>query len=221
MDYGVIFWMVVAGIIGFQLFSALGRDDHSDEDDGPSFGTRSKGPHLVHSIEKNVVPLVSDKSEEQSMPAWFGTIKKAYPAFSETDFLRGASSMYEMVVKGFAKGDLSQVADYIDPTVRDAFQAVIDERARQGHVAEVDFVRLDDAEIINASKVGSALQVVVDFTSNQKRVLRDKDGNVIEGVANRIDLVRDRWTFVREANSDDPNWRLVATDGAASVRKSS
>jgi predicted lipid-binding transport protein (Tim44 family) len=56
---------------------------------------------------------------------------------------------------------------------------------------------------------------VTDFASNQVRVSRDKDGNVVEGDPSRIDLVRDRWTFSRKTASSDPNWVLVATGGAA------
>jgi len=56
----------------------------------------------------------------------------------------------------------------------------------------------------------------VEFESDQTRVVRDKDENVVEGDPNRIDLVRDRWTFSKSLKNRDPNWLLVATGGSAS-----
>jgi predicted lipid-binding transport protein (Tim44 family) len=43
-------------------------------------------------------------------------------------------------------------------------------------------------------------------------VTRDKSGNVVEGDATEVQTIRDAWTFAREADSRDPNWKLVATE---------
>jgi len=41
---------------------------------------------------------------------------------------------------------------------------------------------------------------------------RDKDGNVIDGSAERVTDITDVWTFARDVSSRDPNWKLVATE---------
>ena len=41
---------------------------------------------------------------------------------------------------------------------------------------------------------------------------RDKNGNVIDGSADKVTDVTDVWTFARDASSRDPNWKLVATE---------
>ncbi len=223
MDMGLIFWMIVAAVIGFQLYSVLGRED-SDGQEGddkplPREG-RSAGGKMADNAAEQEKPgprlVRSDDEVAAGSPAWLAVLTRAYPDFSETEFLRGASKFYEMVVTGFARGDLSEVKDFIDPSILSAFQQVIEARKKAGQVSDVRFVGLDDAAIISAGKVGNKIQVSVDFSSNQRRVLKDAQGNVIEGNANRIDLVKDRWTFARPVGSHDPNWTLVATGGAAS-----
>jgi predicted lipid-binding transport protein (Tim44 family) len=44
-------------------------------------------------------------------------------------------------------------------------------------------------------------------------VVRNAEGEVIEGDPSEIKRQRDVWTFARKMGSDDPNWTLVATDG--------
>jgi predicted lipid-binding transport protein (Tim44 family) len=227
MDMGLIFWMIVAAVIGFQLYSVLGREDGEGGQEGEEKSEPRErrsaaagkmadgadqdktGPRLVRSGDEGA-------SADAGSPAWLVTLTRAYPDFSETEFLRGASKFYEIVVTGFARGDLSEVEGFIDPSILSAFEQVIETRQKAGQVSDVRFVGLDNASIISAGKVGSKIQVSVDFASNQTRVLKDGEGNVVEGNANRIDLVKDRWTFARPVGSHDPNWTLVATGGAAS-----
>jgi predicted lipid-binding transport protein (Tim44 family) len=44
-------------------------------------------------------------------------------------------------------------------------------------------------------------------------VVRNADGQVVEGDPNEIKRQRDVWTFARHMGASDPNWELVATDG--------
>ena len=55
-------------------------------------------------------------------------------------------------------------------------------------------------------------QVTVRFHSKLVSVTRDKDGNVIDGNADKVTDVTDVWTFARDLSSRDPNWKLVATE---------
>src|SRR5262245_26230524 len=41
---------------------------------------------------------------------------------------------------------------------------------------------------------------------------RNKDGNVIDGNAERVTDITDIWTFTRDVSSRDPNWKLLATE---------
>jgi len=41
---------------------------------------------------------------------------------------------------------------------------------------------------------------------------RDKDGNAIDGNAEKVTDITDVWTFARDITSRDPNWKLLATE---------
>jgi predicted lipid-binding transport protein (Tim44 family) len=49
------------------------------------------------------------------------------------------------------------------------------------------------------------------FVSQLVSVTRDGSGATVEGNPEKITEVTDVWTFARDVNSLDPNWKLVAT----------
>ena len=51
-------------------------------------------------------------------------------------------------------------------------------------------------------------------TSNGRTnsVLRNADGQIIDGNPNEVQKVIDLWTFRRDTKSSDPNWLLVKTE---------
>ncbi len=141
-------------------------------------------------------------------------LRDADPGFDEKLFLDGARAAYEMIVEAFAAGDLKSIRRFLAQSVYDAFKAAVSEREERGFAYELKFVGIDNAAIVSSQADDEDMTVVADFSSNQVRVTRDREGKVIEGDANRIDLIKDRWTFSRKTKSADPNWLLVATGAA-------
>ena len=53
--------------------------------------------------------------------------------------------------------------------------------------------------------------VTVRFMAELTSVVRNAEGEVIEGNETEIKRQRDVWTFSRTMGTNDPNWMLVAT----------
>jgi predicted lipid-binding transport protein (Tim44 family) len=119
-----------------------------------------------------------------------------------------------MIVEAFASGDLRSIRPFLGDSVYDAFKQAVVAREEAGRVSDVKFVGIEHAAVVDADVDDEWMTAVTEFTSNQVRVTRDEDGNVVDGDPNRIDLVKDRWTFARKRASRDPNWMLTATGGA-------
>ena len=142
-------------------------------------------------------------------------LREADPAFEEQEFLSGAGKAYEMIVEAFAASDLRSIRTYLGDTVYEAFKSAVSARDEAGHTTDLKFVGIDHSAIVDSKVSNDVMTATVEFSSNQVRVTRDRDGNVVDGDPNRIDLVKDRWTFNKKRSSRDPNWTLVATGGAA------
>jgi len=208
--------LILAGVTAFILFrliSVMGtRTGHEQRHELEPVRQKS-------SPDSQTEADFNDDADEAPEPTPVSTnarvLREADPAFDEIMFLKGARSAYEMIVEGFAAGDLRSLRPYIDESIYDAFKAAVMAREEAEHTVDLKFVGIDHAAIVDSDVDDQMMSATVEFTSNQVRVTRDKDGAVVEGDPNRIDLVKDRWTFSHKRDSGDPNWTLVATGGVA------
>ena len=207
--------LVLAGVTAFVIFRLLSvmgtRTGHEQRHDLDAM-QRASSERAADDAGDNGPDAAAAAPKPVSTNA--RVLRDADPAFDEAAFLSGARGAYEMIVEAFASGDLRSIRPYISESVYDAFKSAASARESGGFTADVKFVGIEHAAIVDSAADGDTMSAVTEFTSNQVRVTRDRDGNVVDGDPNRIDLVKDRWTFSRKLSAHDPNWTLVATGGA-------
>ena len=217
MSSSLIQLLVLAGIAVFlilRLRSVLGTREGFEKP--PVTGTsrqRSRRPEF-DVIEGGPDLDITDHVEDGSTSAKaLAAMKMAEPGFMVDSFLEGARGAYEMILMAFEKGDLSEVRAFLSDDVAESFQSVIDSRNEQGLTIEASFVgvreiALKEAEFDRSTSEG---EVTVRFVGELTSVVKNAEGEVIEGNANEIKRQRDVWTFARKMGADNPNWQLVAT----------
>ena len=207
--------LILAGVtafILFRLFSVMGtRTGHEQRHDLEGLARKQSADARVD----DEGDLHRDDAAPKPVSTNARVLRDADPQFDESDYLRGARAAYEMIVEAFASGDLRSIRAYLSDSVYGAFKQAVVERENAGYSTDLKFVGIEHAAIVDSEVNDEWVSATTEFTSNQVRVTRDKDGNVVDGDPNRIDLVKDRWTFSRKRSSRDPNWILVATGGAA------
>ena len=218
MSSSLIQLLVLAGIALFlilRLRSVLGTRDGFEKppvtDNGlsrtskkPEFDVIEGGP------DHDIIDHVEDGSTSAKALA---AMKMAEPGFMVGPFLEGARGAYEMILMAFENGDLEPVRGFLAPEVAESFQSVIDHRNAEGLTVEAHFVgvreiALKQAEFDRKSGEGD---VTVRFVGELTSVVRNQNGEIVEGNPNEIKRQRDVWTFSRVMGSSDPNWQLVAT----------
>ena len=139
-------------------------------------------------------------------------IARRDPSFDPDEFLAGARMAYEMIVTAFADGDRATLRNLLSSDVYESFSTVLDERTERGERVEASFVGIESATIAEAALEDDEAQVTVSFVSQIVSATRNADGEVIDGDEQEVAEVTDIWTFARMVTSDDPNWKLIATD---------
>ena len=139
-------------------------------------------------------------------------VLEADPAFIPSQFVSGAEMAYEMIVNAFAEGDRKTLKNLLSPEVYGSFDSVISDREKRNETVRSTFVGIDDSKIVEADVKDKNSNLTVRFVSQIISSTHDNDGKLIEGDESDIATVTDIWTFSRDVRSNDPNWKLVATE---------
>lgn len=214
--YVIVILAMIAGFLALRLYSVLGkRTGHEQEPVMRPAEERAK----VTVLQPGPVPQgVGDSvrlAEGLIAPGAENGVRALIAAdrsFDVPQFVDGAKSAYRMVLEAFWRGDRDELAWLCDADVLASFEAAIAAREAEGHVLENRLVRIEKAQIIEASVKDRVGEVALRFEADIAAVTRDRDGNVIAGSMTDAVGTRDVWTFSRDIRSADPNWKLSETD---------
>jgi predicted lipid-binding transport protein (Tim44 family) len=139
-------------------------------------------------------------------------IRAADPSFEPTGFSAGARAAFTTIVEAFARGDTAVLRPLLDGPTYASFEAAIRGRAERKEKAETTLIGFEASDVAAAELQGTTATVTVRFVSEQINVVRNADGQIIDGNPNEVQKVIDLWTFRRDTKSSDPNWLLVKTE---------
>lgn len=220
MSSAVIQLLVLAAIAVFlilRLKSVLGTREGFEKPPvrlPDSAATRNRNRPDLEVIEggpdRDIIDHVPDGSDAARA---LGAMKLMEPGFSVNEFLQGARGAYEMILMAFEKGDIDEMKPFLGDEVFESFADVIAQREAHGLSVEAHFVGVRDVTLTEArfDRDTQEGEITVRFVGELTSVVRNAEGEIVEGNPNEIKRQRDVWTFARSMGVDDPNWKLVAT----------
>lgn len=219
MSSSVLQLLVLAGIAIFlivRLKDVLGTRDGFEQPPVPmNAPTRQADKPQFEVIEgspdRDIVDHVpADSKSAEALAA----MKKADRSFNVSEFLSGARAAYEMILMSFENGKLGEIDAFLDRDVYESFQQGIAQREERGLSIESEFLGVREMSISDATFDSSSAtaEITIRFVGEIITVVRDRAGEIVEGDARSAKKQKDIWTFARDMNSSDPNWKLVATD---------
>ncbi len=140
-------------------------------------------------------------------------MKRAEPSFSVSEFVAGARQAYEMILMAFESGDKEFLQQLLAPDIYENFVQVIDAREAKGLHVEAKFIGVREIAIKSARYDADENEgeVTFKFVGELTSVVKNADGEIVEGEPDAIKKQTDYWTFARLMGTDNPNWLLVAT----------
>jgi predicted lipid-binding transport protein (Tim44 family) len=232
-DVTTIIFAFLAAFVVWKLRSILGTRTGEEKPPRNPFVNDATGtPRArIGASDAKVIPLPGAAAPNASAPpasterwkpyaepgskvaAGLDAIAAADPSFAVQPFLDGAKSAYEMIVMSFADADRPVLQNLLAKDVYDSFATAIADREKRGEKVETTFVAIDNAAIADAGMRGRFAEITLRFPAQMITATRDSTGAVIEGSADKVVEVNDTWSFARDVNSRDPNWKLVSTGG--------
>ena len=242
MSIDLIFFAALALLLGWKLYSVLGRRTGNErqidpfarpnQPNGPAggqagqkSGPMDKGqPRRIEDqtgraeTRSGTLPRERRQAEASlaqapdSAQAGVAAIRAADPAFDFADFLSGAKVAFEMILMAFAAGDTNALKPLLSPDVFQNFASAIAERQRLKHKLKTVIAGITSVDILDADLRSGEARITLKFVSQQTNVTEDAEGRVIDGQPNEVATIMDVWSFARLVASRDPNWSLVATE---------
>ncbi len=218
MESPLISLLVLAGIAVFlilRLRSVLGTREGFEKPQVAPTQKRSNGPDLEvieGGPDRDITDYVEEGSEQAKALA---AMKRVEPSFQVGEFVQGARSAYEMILMGFEQGALDDIQGFLAEDVFDSFVEAVAQREDQGLTIEAEFIGVRETAVVDAifNETTGVAELTMRFVGELTSVVRNREGEIVEGDAKAIKRQKDIWVFARSMGGDDPNWQLVATDG--------
>ncbi len=185
----IILLAMIAGFIFLRLRGILGKRT----------GFEGKAPPQFQEVLNKV--KTNQKKDE----------KVNFDENAQKEFLKGAKIAYENIITDFSDNDnkITTSRILLNNKIFDQFNKALKERSERGHEAEITFIGVNSAIIKEHKKIGSILNVTVDFIAEVITCIRDKEKKIISGDPEKIKKIYDTWVFSRDTTSANPNWQLV------------
>lgn len=218
MNSPLIQLLVLAGIAVFlilRLKNVLGTRDGFEKPPAPKQQPNRLGGPEFEVIEGGPdLDIVDHVEEDSSAAKALAAMKRIEPSFSVTEFLGGARGAYEMIVMGYENGELTDIQPFLAEDIYDSFVDGIAAREDQGLSVEANFIGVSELKLVEATfdDVTKEAELTIRFVAELTSVVRNSEGEVVDGNASELKRQKDTWAFARAMGSDDPNWLLVSTD---------
>jgi len=196
----VLFFAILAGFLIYRLFSALGRREGFE---------REEGPFEEEEISFEPASKLGDEYVDPRLREPVTHIKTYDPRFRLDDFLEGARAAFRMIVEAYAKEDLKTLKSLLNLELYRDFEEAIRDREVRKETLETKIISLDLPIPTNAMVHQKKAQIRVKITSEQQHIRRNEAGKIIEGDPKQTEQITDLWTFEKDLISSDPNWTLI------------
>ena len=218
----ILILALFAAFILFRLYTVLGTRT------GPEKKTAPQQPYAPSQKSSNVKKKaqnidgkepVIDVSFEQTEKGVKGgqrileSFKKKDETFDVPSFLEGAQAAFETILKAFSSSDKKTLKSLLSPHVLSLFIKDIDDRATSHRTLQI-LIKDLTAEIINARLTSHAMQIDVQFESEQTHTLTSPNSSISKPpiISQEVLMCTDLWTFEKALNTQDPNWILITTE---------
>jgi len=220
----IILFALVAAFLILRLRSVLGRRNGHQGPTRDPFGSSTKREKTDDKVVRlpdrpdkptEVEPMAADDATvpQDGTPLEVGLtqIRVADPKFNINEFQAGCRIAFEYILTAFASADMETLKNLLSPEVLGNFSQSIREREEADETMETTLVGFKSSDIVEAYMAGRTAHITVKFVTQQINVIRDKDGEIVDGDLSAVNDVIDFWTFARDTRNSDPNWMLVAT----------
>ena len=204
----IIFLLILVLVIFSKLRNVLGSNT---EETKVVMLSKEQFEKVYNEMKNNAVKITEDVVDVDKLSPLDRELIKI-PNFNKNMFIKGAQKAFEMILSSFSKGDSKALSTLVNKELLKKFDSVIQERKDNGITSEMDLIGFIETEVESVNFTdNNKVNLVVKFVSEQVNLLKNADGEIIEGDENYIQQISDVWTFEKSLDARVNNWMLCST----------
>lgn len=219
LDVTTVIFAILAVFVVWKLKSVLGTRVDIDRRPGPQPVDKTSQPgnviRLPGAAERSSAgerEPAADVARNDKGRSAVAAIVAADSKFDSARFVAGVRAAYEIIIEAFARGDQATLSNLLSTEVLGSFANEIDRRQKAGETASTRIVAINDIELIDGAVREGVAQISARISAKLVSVVRNRDGEIVSGDPEVVVSTDDVWTFSRTIASNDPTWRLIATE---------
>ncbi len=230
-----IFYAMIALFFGYLLFDAfgkpVGRSKPSSQNSKRRVGSANRGNNSKETVSSDYDTfdyastsdldqgfklddkLVAPGADRALIEAGLRDIMDADDGFQLDGFLVGAKRTLELMLEAYQARDREQLQILLKPDLYDAFNDATTAAEEADDNSKLELIGLGDPRLVDANMEDTTAVVVITTRLEQLVSKRDQDGGEVEGLGETV-METSEYTFVRDVNSNAPNWYLRSIEEA-------
>ncbi len=204
----IIFLLILVLVIFSKLRNVLGTNT---EETKVVMLSKEQFEKVYNEMKNNAIKVTEEVVDVDKLSPLDRELIKI-PNFNKNMFIKGAQKAFEMILSSFSKGDSKALSKLVNKELLKKFDSVIQERKDNGITSEMDLIGFIETEVESVNFTdNNKVNLVVKFVSEQVNLLKNADGEIIEGDENYIQQISDIWTFEKSLDARVNNWMLCST----------
>lgn len=204
----IIFLLILVLVIFSKLRNVLGTNT---EETKVVMLSKEQFEKVYNEMKNNAIKVTEEVVDVDKLSPLDRELIKI-PNFNKNMFIKGAQKAFEMILSSFSKGDSKALSKLVNKELLKKFDGVIQERKDNGITSEMDLIGFIETEVESVNFTdNNKVNLVVKFVSEQVNLLKNADGEIIEGDENYIQQISDIWTFEKSLDARVNNWMLCST----------
>ena len=216
----IIFFAVIAAFLFIKLRGAFGQEDGTED------RIREKMNRLQQAVKQaetrhnnatardaeivDITPLETDDIDDK-LQEKIAKIQAIDGSFTLPNFMGGANMAFEMILNAYSDADRDTLKNLLSTDIYTMFDEALTEGENTEKREHITLISINHSVVEKIVLRGNKAKITVRFDSEQIRVLKNANGDVVDGTASNIDLLDDEWTFERDLRAANPNWTVIDT----------
>ncbi|MGL9682141.1 MAG: Tim44/TimA family putative adaptor protein [Wolbachia sp.] len=213
----LVIYALLAAFVFSRLYNSLGKSTNLNLKKLTSvLDTSQSREDVIKNIEDYI-----NNNDKNSIKTTYEHILQKNKDFSISHFMEGSNIAFELIIKYFNQGNLSQLKPLLDKDLYNNFAEKIRHRKE---IQESIIVSIVSQKILEIKLVKNVVFIAVYFLSEQINFVKNDSGNIVSGSTSTINKVEDVWQFKKNITSSNPSWLLTsinyekADDGKTNVK---